>query len=304
MAMLSPKQACSFALILLIFPGVFRARSSRDPEATPYRSATSEVRITFFATDERNRLMTALTRDDFAVVDSGIVIRDFRSLTHSNETSLDLMILVDESESVNSRFAPAAKIVQQLVQKESGNVDDTISVIAFSGLRPRVVCERNCAFLEPKFFATAPAGQTPLFDTLRYAAQYAVDHQIAGVRQAVLLFSDGNDTISRTSASDALKALIQSGAVLYGADLNEPSDFAKGSATLQKLAEATGGRSFFLRDTPNALESVLADMQASYVVTYPLPTHVAGFHSLRILPKHNLNLRFHCRGGYYYEESH
>jgi hypothetical protein len=50
-----------------------------------------------------------------------------------------------------------------------------------------------------------------------------------------------------------------------------------------------------------AMQNIFADLHASYVVTYRLPSRTAGFHSLRILPKHNLNLRFHCRRGYFYE---
>jgi hypothetical protein len=38
------------------------------------------------------------------------------------------------------------------------------------------------------------------------------------------------------------------------------------------------------------------------VVSYALPSRQKGFHSLRILPKHNLNLQFHSRKGYYYDE--
>jgi hypothetical protein len=69
------------------------------------------------------------------------------------------------------------------------------------------------------------------------------------------------------------------------------------------MAEATGGRSFSVQDdAADVLEAALADLSASYVVTYPLPSRMAGFHSLRILPKHNLNLRFHCRRGYFYDE--
>jgi hypothetical protein len=77
-----------------------------------------------------------------------------------------------------------------------------------------------------------------------------------------------------------------------------------GKYWLQQMAEATGGRSFsFQTGEASILQAVLADMHASYVVTYQLPSRAAGFHSLRILPKHNLNLRFHCRRGYFYEES-
>ena len=49
------------------------------------------------------------------------------------------------------------------------------------------------------------------------------------------------------------------------------------------------------------LNAVLEDLRASYVVTYDLPSHQAGFHALRLLPTHNLNLTFHSRSGYNYE---
>lgn len=119
----------------------------------------------------------------------------------------------------------------------------------------------------------------------------------------MILFSDGYDTISKAGAYDALQAVIASGALLYTVDLTEPGHYAAGSGVLQQMAEAAGGRSFSIRDgAVNVLEAVIADLHASYLVTYPLPSHVPGFHSLRIFPKHNLNLRFHCRRGYFYEK--
>ena len=59
----------------------------------------------------------------------------------------------------------------------------------------------------------------------------------------------------------------------------------------------------YLFSLEESVKGALADLRASYVVTYQLPSRAVGFHSLRILPKHNLNLRFHCRNGYYYEAS-
>jgi hypothetical protein len=71
---------------------------------------------------------------------------------------------------------------------------------------------------------------------------------------------------------------------------------------LRRVSEATGGRYFSLRDgAATVLNAVLEDLRASYVVTYALPSHQDGFHSLRLLPTHNLNLTFHSRNGYFYE---
>jgi VWFA-related protein len=303
MALLSHRQGWSCALVLSIFPCVFSASSASDPSAT-YHTGTSEVRITFFATDQSNRLVENIEKDDFAVVDSGQVIREFRSLARSNENALDVVALVDTSESVVRRFQATRHDVLQLVSQESLTGGDNVSVVTFSGLQPVLLCTIDCHTpqTEKSLLTLRPGGVTPLFDTLIYAADFVSRRQTPGVRPVLILFSDGNDTVSRTSVVEALEAVTAIGAPLYAIDLSEPRHDLAGSVVLQRMAETTGGRYFSVRDgVPEVLRAVLADQRASYVVTYQLPRQASGFHSLRILPKHNLNLRFHCRSGYYYE---
>jgi len=276
-----------------------------DPHPFTYRTGASEVRVTFFATDVNNHLVEPVDRDDFAVVDSGLVIRDFRSLTRSNETALDVVVLVDASGSVEPGFRAVISDVRRLVSRRPAAGGENISIVSFSGLRPVLLCSHDCGSPanEHRLLAVTAGGPTPLFDTLAYAANFSASRRIPGVRQVLVLFSDGNDTISMISARDALRAVIDSGALIYAVDLNE-SDASNGSAFLERMADATGGRYFPVRQGDiNVLQAALDDLRASYVVTYPLPSRVAGFHSLRILPKHNLNLRFHCRSGYNYDES-
>jgi len=80
---------------------------SRSSGSPTYRSTVSEVRVTFFATDENNHALATLTSSDFAVVDNELVVRNFRSFAHSEETALDVVALVDLSESVAPRFRVA-----------------------------------------------------------------------------------------------------------------------------------------------------------------------------------------------------
>jgi len=305
MALLSHRQAWSFAVVLVVLC-LFSGGSANDVPGTKYRTGASEVRVTFFATDENNHLVEPLGKDDFAVVDGDTVIRDFRSLTRSDETALDVVAMVDSSGSVATRFPAVVNDVLQLVSQKNMTSGDSISVVSFSGLRPTLLCARDCGSgaAGQRLLAVKAAGPTPLFDSLAYAADLLASRRAPGVRQVLILFSDGNDTISMASARDALKAVLGSGALLYAVDLNKSGDASTGSALLEHMAEATGGRSFYSSENgASVLQAALADLRASYVVTYRLPSRVVGFHSLRILPKHNLNLRFHCRSGYYYDES-
>jgi VWFA-related protein len=303
MASLSHRQSWSLAVLLAVFPSLLCARADKDTSGITYRTGTSEVRVSFFATDQNNRLVQAIDRNDFAVVDGDMVIREFRSLTRSDETKLDVVVLVDASESVAPRFHAIADQVLRLVSRHHSG--DHLSIITFSGLRPAVLCSADCggADIENKVHSLTPAGATPLFDSLAFSARYIAERHTPGVRQVLILLSDGNDTISGSSARQALDAVIGTGALLYTINPNKTSRDLKSSLALQEMAEATGGRNFSAQDdAADVLEAALADLHASYVVTYPLPSRMAGFHSLRVLPKRNLNLRFHCRRGYFYDE--
>jgi len=278
-----------------------------------YRSTVSQVRITFFATDENNHALETLTKSDFAVVDNELVVRNFQSFTHSDETSLDVVALVDLSESVAPRFRVAVSAVLQLVAREQSIPDDNIAVLSFGGtfggMRPAILCSSGCRASDSvsRLLAVKSGGTTPLFDALIVGADFISHRRRAGVRPVLILFSDGNDTISLHSPREALDAVLAGGVLIYSIDMGTSENQSTGGMFLRQVSEATGGRYFSLRSLRDGaapvLNAVLEDLRASYVVTYDLPSHQPGFHSLRLLPTHNLNLTFHSRNGYYYEHS-
>ena len=310
------------ALFVLAFASaaVVSAEDASDSSGPPtYRSTVSEVRVTFFATDENNHPLETLTKSDFAVVDDERVVRNFRSFAHSDETSLDVVVLVDLSESVAPRVRVAISDVLQLVAREQSIPDDNLAVLSFGGasggnsgggLRPAILCSSSCRASDSasKLLAVKSGGTTPLFDALVFAADFISRHRRAGVRPVMILFSDGDDTISMHSPREALQAVLDEGALIYSVDMGTPENQRSGSMFLRRASQATGGRYFSLRPShqdaaATVLNAVLEDLRASYVVTYDLPSYQSGFHSLRLLPTHNLNLTFHSRNGYDYEPS-
>jgi Ca-activated chloride channel family protein len=316
----------SVLLAFLVLTYASAAEDTNEPSGLPtFRSIVSQVRVTFFATDENNRLVAPLTKSDFAVVDSELVVRDFRSFTPADDTSLDVVALVDLSESVAPRLRVAMSAVLQLIARQQSIPDDNIAVLSFGGtlggafggedgIHPAVVCSNGCHAADSvnRLLAVKSGGTTPLFDALLFGADFVSHHRRAGVRRVLILFSDGNDTISMHSAREALDAVLNEGALVYSVDTGTSrylsSKQRAGSMFLRQVSDATGGRYFPLHFAPNdgaanVLDAALEDLRASYVVTYDLPSHQAGFHSLCLMPTHNLNLTFHSRNGYYYEPS-
>lgn len=155
------------------------------PSGPPtYRSTVSEVRVTFFATNENNHPLATLTKSDFAIVDNELVVRNFRSFTHTDETSLDVVALVDLSQSVAPRFRVAVSNVLQLVARAQSIPDDNIAVLSFGGMfggtsggtsggmRPAVLCSGGCGASDfvSRLHPVTSSGTTPLFDVLIFGA--------------------------------------------------------------------------------------------------------------------------------------
>jgi len=313
--MLSHRKTWLCGVVLLIFPRVVVAGGPGEPVKAPfeitYHASTSEVRLTFFTTDERNSTIQTVSKNDFAVVDGDMIVRNFRSLTRSGETALDVIVLVDASGSVASRLPSMMNDVARLVGQTNTGGNIHVSVLAFGGLQTSVLCSLDCGSADAtrKMLELRAGGPTPLYDALAYSADFFSDRGMVDARRVVVLFSDGDDTISKTSSEDALRAVVASGALVYSVDLKATGKGVKkgtggsssGSSTLRHIAEASGGRYFSGGGQPSdALAAALDDLRASYVVTYELPRNSTGFHSLRILPTYNPNLQFHCRAGYYY----
>jgi VWFA-related protein len=313
-----------FVLTYAVLTYAAAAESTNDSSNLPtYRSIVSQVRVTFFATDENNHPVATLTRSDFAVVDNDLVIRNFRSFTAGDGNSLDVVALVDLSESVGPRLRVAISDVEQLVDREQLIPDDNVAVLYFGaefrgtsggtsgGIRPAILCSSVCRSSDSvsRLLAAKGSGTTPLFDALIFASDFVVHHRRAGARPVLILFSDGNDTVSLHSAREALDAVVTGEARIYSVDMGKPdmekpTNPSAGSMFLRQVSDASGGRYFSMQEgVDNVLSAVLEDLRASYVVTYDLPSHEVGFHSLRLMPTHNVNLRFHNRNRYYYEPS-
>jgi hypothetical protein len=134
-----------------------------------------------------------------------------------------------------------------------------------------------------------------------FATDFLSSHSDIHAEKVLIVFSDGVDTVSRNSLRDAVDASLKTEVELDCIDLNKPTRWSQGAGSLQNLAEATGGRYFAApHGTEQALNVILEGFRANYTISYRLPSRANGFHTIRILPTHNVNLQFRSRSGYYY----
>ncbi len=284
----------------LLLCWIFLGADGEDP--VRFRTTVSEVQLSFSAVDQNNHGVATLRASDFAVVDQSYIVRNFQSFSRSDWTKLQLAILLDASASTTPHFRHEIAGILQLVAQTSGVPDENVSVFSFQGLRPALLCAGNCRATNAaadQLSAARAEGLTPLYDAIVFASDFLSQHGDPRAQKVLIVFSDGEDTISRHSLTDAIDAALASNVQIYGIGPNQAA--RPGSATLNRLAEATGGRYFLAPDGATRVVNVILEgFRATYIVNYRLPTLASGFHVVRILPTHNLNLEFRCRSGYYY----
>jgi VWFA-related protein len=281
---------------------LFNSLTTGENAGPTYHSTASEVRLSFFATDLTGSAVGNLTSRDFAVVDEGVVVRDFRSFVPSDETNLNVVLLVDCSESVMHAFHKEMTGLMDLISQTRWADGDEVSIISFRDTNLAVVCSRNC-LTQPvaDLLSQVHPGTTPLYDALLSTADWLGNNRQSHQSPVLILLSDGKDTVSRSSFIDATQALVGTDARIYSLDVNSRGSPYRDTFVLRNLAEATGGRYLRLSDgAVRIIGGVIDDQRASYTVTYALQSRKTGLHSVGIFPTRNLHLQFHSRRFYYY----
>jgi len=270
-----------------------------DETGYTIRTSANEVRLAFAASDRQGHVVKALRSSDVAVADNGVIVRHFRSFRTASESPLDLVILIDASDSVASQIPEEIAQAKRFVENSTWGERDRVSILAFGGLQPVLLCARNCSAQAAKLKLSAlrANGLTPLYDALFMATEILNENRNPESRPAMILFSDGVDTISMHGTSDVLEAAQNLQAAIYAVD--SCSSRGKGDAVLYYLADSTGGLSFGPgQNETEILRTVLDDLHSGYVLTYELPEQFTGQHSVRLLPTSNPMLQFRSRRAY------
>jgi VWFA-related protein len=287
-------------LLLCLFSSA-PARAAENGEAV-FRADANEVRITFAVSDRSGHVVHSLKSSDVAVVDNEWIIRHFRSFRPATETALDLVLLLDASDSVESELGDEIKKARRFLKDAAKANRDRVSILIFGGMNPRLLCLRNCLDeVSPKKLKhLEPSGLTPLYDALMVAARILRKQRDPEVRPAMVLFSDGRDTISVHSLRTTLRTAQALAAPIYTVNVcSDECASADGNAVLAHLAYDTGGLNFDRRQhVSEVLRRVLDDLHSGYVLTYAPPERRSGMHSVRLLPTRDASLRFRSRRAY------
>ncbi len=276
-------------------------------QATPVLKAfANEVDLVFTVTDKNGLFVTGLHSQDFGLLDDG---RKPEQVFHfQQQTSLPLRvgIMLDTSSSIRQRFQFEQDSAITFLLKVLHRNDRAF----VEGFDVQTDVEQgftnNIDLLNQGIHKLRPGGGTALFDAL-YATckdQMLTLRETGPVRKAIVLVSDGVDNYSHALEEDAIKECQRADTIVYAISTDvSPTKDKDGVDTLHKIAETTGGRSFFpvkIEDVATDFNSIEEELRSQYLLEYR-PANFKQDGSFRTIYLQANDPRYHVRAhtGYF-----
>jgi len=248
--------------------------SGQDDDSITIRKTVNEVNVVFTVTDKHGRYVKDLKQNDFRILDDKKSAAEIRSFRAETDLPLEAGLLIDASNSIRDRFKfEQQAAVEFLAQTIRHNYDQAF-VIGFD-VTPDVTQDftDDTEKLSQGVRMLRPGGGTALYDALYFACRdKLMKSQRAGaVRKAIILLSDGDDNQSHVTREEAIDMAQRAEVVIYTISTNLTGSADHGDKVLDRIAEATGGRSyvpFQLSDVANAFSAIQEELRSQYAVSY------------------------------------
>jgi VWFA-related protein len=225
--------------------------------------------------DRKGAPVADLTRADFSVLEDGRQQQVVR-FELVRDLPIHAGVLLDTSASMLEELEDAVRAALRFFQQVI-TPRDRAAVITFNETHDLAVpFTNNPEVLAGGLAAVTAEGETALYDSLIYALHY-----FSGLKgkRALILLSDGQDVSSRYRFEDALEFARRTGVAIYAIGLDLPQREFDARSKLQRLAEETGGHSFFIESTgqlERVYERVEHELRSQYLLAYQSPEQEGG----------------------------
>ena len=241
-----------------------------------FRTTIDIVSLNVTVIDGANRYIIDLEQPEFSVFEDGVK-QDIVFFTRRPQP-IALSLLLDSSASMEDKLETLQVAATNFVKRLRPN--DLAQVIDFdSRVSIRQAFTSNQADLEGAIRQAVSGGSTSLHNaiyiSLKELGKIKAQSDEDVRRQALIVFSDGEDTSSLVSFEEVLDRAKRSETSIYtialrGTEANTRG-FREAEFIMRQLAQETGGRSFFpvKIDDLNGVYAQIADELASqYTIGY------------------------------------
>jgi len=232
--------------------------------------------LSITVTDSASRYVTDLEESEFLVFEDGVKQRV--TFFTRRQQPIALSLLLDSSASMEDHLTTLQQAASGFVHRLKPN--DIAQVIDFdSRVDIRQGFTGNQADLDGAISRLSAGGSTSLHNAIYIALKElrkvrAVSEEDVR-RQALIVFSDGEDTSSLVSFEEVLDLAKRSETSIYaialrGADV-QTKGFREAEFTMRTLAQETGGRAFFparVDDLDGVYKQISDELASQYTLGY------------------------------------
>jgi len=236
------------------------------------RVNTDLIVLNITVTDKSGQYVPGLKVSDFTILEDGKEISaELISSFSVHESPFASVVLLDTSGSMETRLSLARSAAIRFLDRL--RIEDVAAVFKFDSKVEQVQEFSGGRDLAPMAFGMRAKGMTRLNDAIVDAARVLADRQEK--RKAIVVLSDGLDTMSKASSDKALESALAVGASIYTVDMSatEGRGFRdqQSAATLKSFAEKSGGRFVATPGGPalrDAFASIADELGHQYTVAY------------------------------------
>jgi len=278
-----------------------------DDTVSTIRTRVNEVNVVFTVTDKHGHYVKDLKKDDFKIIDDNRPAEQIRSFRSEADLPLMAGLLVDASNSIRDRFKFEQEAAVEFLNQTVRHKYDEAFVVGFD-VTPEVTQDftDDTEKLSNGVRALRPGGGTAMFDAVYFACRDKLmnaEHK-GPVRKAIILLSDGDDNQSHVTREEAIEMAERAEVVVYTISTNLTGSGSHGDKVLERIASATGGRSyvpFQLTEVANAFAAIQEELRSQYAISYkPADFRPDGrYRSIEILAQNQKGLHVRSRHGYY-----
>jgi VWFA-related protein len=256
--------------------GVAQQAAPGAPAQGTFRAGVELVSLNVTVTDGTGRYVSDLEQSDFSVFEDGAK-QEVTFFTRRIQP-IALSLLLDSSASMDDKLPTLQQAARNFVARLKPT--DLAQVIDFdSRVEIRQGFTASHADLTAAIDKLSSGGSTSLHNAiyiaLRELKKIRAQAEEDVRRQAIVVFSDGEDTSSLVSFDEVLDLAKRSETAIYTIALRGPENQRKGfreaEFVMRQLADETGGRAFFpekIEDLNGVYGQIADELASQYTVGY------------------------------------
>ncbi len=251
------------------------AASTRSPQSSvpTFQAHTDLVLIPVTVTDNVNRFVLGLEKEDFELFEDGV--KQNVTLFSDEDTPLSVGMVFDKSGSMANKLGASRNAATQLLS--ALNKDDEAFLVEFADLvNVSIGFTSHMEELRSVLTHTQAGGQTAMLDGIDTGLLEM--KKAKNSRKAIVIVSDGGDNRSHYTAAQIESLVREADVQIYAMGVFEPvitslltPEEISGPRLLSEITSQTGGRAFAAAvpgDLPSVANRIAVELRNQYVLGY------------------------------------